>query len=156
MPSLFALTPILLPALTSASELQVGAALPALLLKDQHDRPQLIGEHTRFLIFTADKDSSNLADVILDGQTDATLDAAGIRYVADISRMPGLVTSMFALPKLRKYGYPVLLGRDAEDTGALPRQPGKITILEVDGRTITALHFLDDAAAVRTVVGLAA
>nr|WP_206171857.1 hypothetical protein [Thiorhodococcus mannitoliphagus] len=149
------MTPVLLPALGALSELQIGDTLPALTLKDQHDQPQAIGHNTRFVIFTREKDASNLADDVLKGQTAETLQAIGIRYVADISKMPGLVTSMFALPKLRKYPYPVLLGRTAEETSALPREPGKVTVIEMDGGTIKALHFIDEATALRALMGLA-
>jgi hypothetical protein len=129
--------------------------LPNLTLTDQHDQPQIVGAETRYLLFTADKDASNLVDVVLDGQTAATLATAGIRYVADISGMPGMVTTLFALPKLRKRPYPILLGRTPDDTQALPREPGKVTVIVSDGGTVTALHFLDHDAEIRKVLGLA-
>lgn len=129
--------------------------LPNLTLTDQHDQPQTVSPETRYLLFTADKDASNLADAVLDGQTAATLTATGIRYVADISGMPGMVTTMFALPKLRKRPYPILLGRTPNDTRDLPREPGKVTVIAAEGGTVTALHGLDDVAEIRQVLGLA-
>ena len=130
--------------------------LPNLILNDQHDQPQTISDDTRYLLFTADKDGANLADAVLDGQTAETLAAAGIRLVADISAMPGLVTALFALPKLRQRPYSILLGRTPDDTRDLPREPGKVTVIETDGGTVTALHFLEQNDDIRQVLGLAA
>lgn len=129
--------------------------LPTLTLKDQFEQPQMIGSETRYLIFTAEKEASDLMEGALDGQTGDTLSAAGIRVIADISAMPGMVTKMFALPKLRKRPYPILLGRTAEDTRDLPREPGKVTVIEADDGRVTALHFLEDIVAMRKIVGLA-
>lgn len=129
--------------------------LPNLTLTDQHDQPQTVGPETRYLLFTADKDASNLADAVLDGQTSETLETARIRYVADISGMPGMVTMMFALPKLRRRPYPILLGRTQEDTQAVPREPGKVTVIVADGGSVTALHHLDEVARIRQALGLA-
>ena len=129
--------------------------LPILTLKDQHEQSQSVGPDTRYLIFTAEKDASDLAEAALDGQTGETLTAAGIRLVADISAMPGMVTTMFALPKLRKRPYPILLGRHAADTRALPREPGKVTVIAADNGQVTAIHFLADVPALRVAVGLA-
>lgn len=129
--------------------------LPTLTLKDQFEQTQTLGPEIRYLIFTAEKDASNLVDEVLEGQTGDTLTAGGIRVVADISAMPGMVTKMFALPKLRKYPYSVLLGRTAEDTRDLPREPGKVTVVEADDGKITARHFMDDIGAMRKVLGLA-
>ena len=97
-----ALLPLMLPAVAGAAEIQVGDTVPALSLKDQHDHARTTQSASRFLLFSADKDGSNLADDILEGQTGETLERAGLCYVADISRMPAMVTKMFAMPKLRK------------------------------------------------------
>jgi hypothetical protein len=156
MRSSFALLPFMLPALTGAAELQVGDTAPVLSLNDQHDKPRTTLSASRFLLFSADKDGSNLADDVLEGQTGETLERAGLCYVADISGMPAMVTKMFAMPKLRKRPYPVLLGRTAEDTMTLPRQAGRVTVIEIDGGSVMAIEFMGDAGAVRARLGLTA
>jgi hypothetical protein len=143
--SILLLILVAFPGLLSADTIQVGAPLPALALTDQEDKPRSLSADTRLLIFAAERDTSRLVDAVLDGQTAATLDAAGIRYVADISAMPAMVTSLIALPKMRARPYPVLLGHKAEDTAVLPREPGKVTLIEADGGTIAAVRFIADA-----------
>ena len=154
MPSSFTLLPLMLPTAAGTAGLQVGDTAPMLSLNDQHDTARTTLSARRFLLFSADKDGSNLADEVLEGQTAETLEQAGIAYVADISGMPAMVTKMFAMPKLRKRPYPVLLGRTSEDTMTLPRQAGKVTLIELDGGSVAAIEFMGEAGAVRTRLGL--
>jgi hypothetical protein len=154
MPSSFTLLPLMLPAAAGTAEIQINDTAPVLSLKDQHDTPRTTLSASRFLLFSADKDGSNLADEVLEGQTAETLEQAGIAYVADISAMPAMVTKMFAMPKLRKRPYPVLLGRTSEDTMTLPRQAGKVTLIELDGGSVAAIEFMGEAGAMRARLGL--
>ncbi|ADC62250.1 hypothetical protein [Allochromatium vinosum] len=156
MPSSFTLLPLMLPALAGTAELQVGDTAPALSLNDQHDTARTTLSVSRFLLFSADKDGSNLADAVLEGQTGETMEQAGIAYVADISAMPAMVTKMFAMPKLRKRPYPVLLGRAAEDTMNLPRQAGQVTVIELNGESVASIAFMSDVSALRARLGLTA
>lgn len=152
MCSALSLLPILLPTIAGAASLEVGDPAPGLSLKDQHDQAHTL-EGARVVLFSSDRDGSNLADDLLEGQNSETLAQAGLCYVADISAMPGMVTSMFALPKLRKRSYSVLLGRQAEDTLIFPRQSGHLTLVSITDGQITAIEILADAASIRARLG---
>jgi hypothetical protein len=125
--------------------IEEGAALPKLDLTDQHDKPGLIDGSTRILLFAPDRESSKLAHTALEPIGGAGLAKAGAVYVADISRMPGFITRTLALPKMRKYSYPVLLGREDAEIAALPRQTGKITLLRAVGGRVTNITFINSA-----------
>ncbi|NCC29224.1 MAG: hypothetical protein EOM22_14075 [Gammaproteobacteria bacterium] len=155
MPSPLFLIPILFPAFVSAASFEMGAPMPVLTLKDQHDTAQTVDANTRVLIFSAERDVSALVETALADQTAESLSAAGIQYVSDISAMPGMVTSMIALPKMRKRPYPMLLGRKAEETAMLPREPGKATLIASEGGSITSVQFIGDAASLRAALGFA-
>ncbi|SDX33970.1 hypothetical protein [Thiocapsa roseopersicina] len=146
MPMPLLLIPILFPAFVSAASFEMGAPMPVLTLKDQHDTTQTVDANTRVLIFSAERNVSALVETALADQTAESLSAAGIQYVSDISAMPGMVTSMIALPKMRKRPYPMLLGREAEETAMLPREPGKATLIASEGGRITSVQFIGDAA----------
>jgi hypothetical protein len=130
---------------TSDRRIGVGEMLPELALTDQHDRAARLDAGTRLLLFAPDRASSELAHEVLTPLGGDALAQAGIRYVADISAMPAVVTRMFALPKMRDYSYPVLLGRDPEDTAALPRRPGEVTLIRVETGEITDLGYVAQA-----------
>jgi hypothetical protein len=155
MPISLILILLLLPAFVSAAPLDTGNPMPVLTLKDQNDITRTIDADTRLLIFSAERDVSALVETALADQTAEALAAAGIQYVSDISGMPGMVTSMIALPKMRKRPYPMLLGREAEETAMLPRDPGKVTLIRSEGGTITGVQFIGDAATLRAALGIA-
>jgi len=146
---------LLFSPLLAAATVQVGAPLPALTFKDQHDVSATITTDTRFLIFVAERAASTVVETALEGQTATTLAAAKVRYVADISAMPGIVTTVIALPQMRKRPYPMLLGRSADATSMLPREPGKVTLIESANGRILAVRFIADVATLRAALGLA-
>jgi hypothetical protein len=146
---------LLVPVVLSAAPLETGTPMPVLTFKDQHDTTQTVDANTRLLIFSAEREVSALVETALADQTTESLSAAGIQYVSDISAMPGMVTSMIALPKMRKRPYPMLLGREAEETAILPREPGKVTLVASDGGSITSVQFIGDATSLRAALGFA-
>ncbi|WP_373508362.1 hypothetical protein [Thiocapsa sp.] len=155
MPLLLILIPILFPAFVSAASFDTGAPMPVLTLKDQHHTTQTVDANTRVLIFSAERDVSALVETALADQTADSLSAAGIQYVSDISAMPGMVTSIIALPKMRKRPYPMMLGREEEETAMFPREPGKATLIVSEAGSITSVQFIGDAASLRAALGMA-
>lgn len=130
-----------LPAVADTS-IRAGMALPRLALTDQHGKPGGVDETTRIVLFASDRESGKLAHAALEPMGGAALAAAGAVYIADISPMPNIITRTLALPKMRKYSYTVLLGREAADTAALPRRPDQVTLLRASAGTITAVEFI--------------
>jgi hypothetical protein len=65
-------------------------------------------------------------------------------YVADISGMPDIFSTIVALPRLQKMPYSVALVRDASETATLPRKPGTVTVLRVEAGRISAIDFASD------------
>jgi hypothetical protein len=155
MPLFLLLIALVMSSAVAVGSVEVGSPMPVLTLKDQHDATQTIDAGTRFVVFSAEREVSALVETALSDQTGDSLSAAGVKYVSDISAMPGMVTSVIALPKMRKRAYPMLLGREAEETAGLPREPGKVTLIASDGGTITSIQFIDDPSTLRTALGIA-
>jgi hypothetical protein len=141
---------LLIAGVARAEMLRPGMAMPEIRLMDQHDVEATIGADARFVLVTRDMDSGNLVKEALAENGAATLAAAHAVYVSDISRMPGVVTTLFALPAMRKRSYRVLLDRDGKATADIPNEEGKITALEIADGAIARIHF------VTTVEGLRA
>jgi hypothetical protein len=123
--------------------------MPGISLADQHDRAGQVDADTRLLVFAPDRSSSETAHEVLSEIGDEAMAQAGIRYVADISAMPGLVTKLFALPKMRDYNYRVLLGREPGDTAALPRRADQVTLIRAEAGQVSAVSYAADAAALQ-------
>ena len=130
--------------LATAAALQPGDSVPAITLKDQHEKPVAIAPDTRLIFFTAEMDGSRLMTNALATLPPGSLKDRNAIYIADISGMPGLVSSVFALPKMQKETYTVALIRDAKETASLPRKPGAVTVLSLDAGKISAVDFAQD------------
>jgi len=135
-----------------AEPLRPGMPMPQLRLADQHDVEMAIGPDVRYVVFTRDMDAGNLVKEALADDGGPLLETAHAVYISDISRMPGLVTKLFALPAMRKRGYRILLDRDGKATADVPSEEGKITVLDVDGDVVARIHFVGSAAAFRTLL----
>lgn len=131
----------------AAKVVEVGAALPRLVLTDQHGEQGRVDAATRILLFASDRASGKIAHAALEPIGANGLAAAGALFVADISPMPGFISSTLAVPKMRKYSYQVLLGQEPADTAALPRRPDQVTLLRATDGTITGVEFIGSAEA---------
>lgn len=124
---------ILLPALAMADEavktIKVGDPLPGFKLNDQHDRPLSLGLDTRAVLFTADKTAGDMLNGLLKERPAEFMPQRKLVYIADISRMPGLVTSMIALPRMREYPYRMAVASEEGQTSMLPRAEDSVTVI---------------------------
>jgi hypothetical protein len=140
------LLPVLLAAhmLALAGALQPGDPLPAITLKDQHEKPLVIAPDTKLVFFAAEMDSSRLMTNALATLPPTSLKDRNAVYLADISGMPGLVSSVFALPKMKKETYTVALIQVPKETASLPRKPGAVTVLRLEEGKISTVDFAQD------------
>jgi NADPH-dependent ferric siderophore reductase len=134
-----------LHAVVSAAVLEAGAALPSINLKDQHEKPVAIAPDTKLVFFAAEMGGSRLMTKALGALPPTALKDKNAVYIADISGMPAIFSTIVALPRLQKVGYTVGLIRDAKDGASLPRKPGTVTVLKVDAGKVSAVDFARDA-----------
>ncbi|MFN2377623.1 MAG: hypothetical protein ABR538_13870 [Candidatus Binatia bacterium] len=137
----------------AALKLQVGDALPPLALQDQNAKSVTVDAATKILLFTRDMDAGAIVKEALAEDGAALLAAGGAVYVSDVSGMPGLVRSMFALPALRRRPYAVGLDEAGEATANLPSEAGKVTILRLDSGSIASISFPATSAQLRAALG---
>jgi NADPH-dependent ferric siderophore reductase len=134
-----------LHAVVAAAVLEAGAALPSINLKDQHEKPVTIAPDTKLVFFAAEMGGSRLMTKALGTLPPTALKDKNAVYIADISGMPAIFSTIVALPRLQKVGYTVGLIRDSKDGASLPRKPGTVTVLKVDAGKVSAVDFARDA-----------
>lgn len=135
-----------LHAVATAAALQPGAALPPIAgLKDQHGKPVAIAADTKLIFFSNEMGGTRVMTKALDALPSTALKDKQAVYIADISGMPAIFTTIVALPRLQKSGYAVGLIRNAKDGASLPGKPGAVTVLRVDAGTVSAVDFVHDA-----------
>lgn len=59
----------------------------------------------------------------------------------DVTSVPGMVMSMFMLPKFKNYSYPVGLIEEKEALAYFPKKEGNITLITLDNLKVTAITF---------------
>ena len=90
-------------------------------------------------------DGNRLMTKVLEGLPPAAWQEKKAVYIADISSMPGLISTMMAVPKMQKAPYRIALIRFEKEGERLPRKPGAVTVLKVDAGKVSAIDFARDA-----------
>jgi hypothetical protein len=123
---------------TAALALEPGERLAPWTLLDQHDAPYTLNDQARVLLVARDMDGAKLVNAALEGKAKGYLEQRQTVFLADISRMPGVIASLFALPKMRDYSYRILLDRDARIAPRYPAGEGEVLWLQLDGLQIVS------------------
>ncbi|MDZ4728060.1 MAG: hypothetical protein SH817_18040 [Leptospira sp.] len=117
-------------------QFSVGDIFPTLDLKDQFDQTREISPNTKKVIFIADMDASKTIHSILEKEDKNYLESKQIILISDIHKMPSIITSLFALPKMKKYSYTIHLIREEKIGDPFPRTKGSATLIKLDSRKI--------------------
>ncbi|MCV4271847.1 hypothetical protein OH710_04275 [Pseudomonas capsici] len=138
------LLPILLLALLplTAQALQVGDRLTPWTLLDQYDQPYTLNNQTRTLLVARSMDAAKLVNVALKEKPKGFLESRQTVFVADIQKMPSVIATLFAIPKMRDYSYRVILDRDARIVPQYAGDEDKVLWLQLrDGQLVGQQQF---------------
>ena len=142
------------PALALASPLGVGGTLPQTQFENQHGKMEdFPGADTRVVLFAVEKAPSDVVNDYLTALGVEAMHKQGIVFLADISGMPGFATQPFALPKMRKRPYSILLASKAEQAAFMPHEKEAVTVMQVRQGKITHIGFARDVAALKAAIG---
>lgn len=137
----------------AAAPVDVGAPWPGLTLPDQHDKSvTLAGDKPRVVLFAAARKPGDWAQEVVETSYQAAVLDGRLALVFDISRMPSLVTTMFALPGFRARPFPILLARDAAPVAFLPAKETALTVLTLDAGKVVAIDYADNEAALNRLL----
>ena len=105
--------------------------------------------HVRLVLFSRDMDGGRVLQDALQKGGAAWLERNRALYVADVSRMPGLIRRVIAKPRMRRRGYPMLLDETGDATASLPHKEGHATLLFLDAGRLTRIEYVTSAQSVR-------
>lgn len=142
---------LLLPTGAARGE-ATDVSLAGLELPDQHGQLHKLAPDTRTVIFAADMNATKIAHALLAARDPDYLNRHHAVLIADIHRMPRVITRLFALPKMRKYPYRMLLVHEAEQGRAFPRREGEVTILRLADLRIASVAYVTSAAALEAAL----
>ncbi len=120
---------------------KVGDTLPAIILEDQFGQVQKVTSKDTIIIMTFEKDVSIAIADYLKVKPNKFLINQNTKYISDVSSMPSLMMSIFAIPKMKKYKFSIMLIKD-ELGEKFNREDGKITVLYIKARKIKNISFI--------------
>lgn len=132
--------------------LSVGDSIKLPTLNDQFDNPHSFKPSTQWLVLAHDMDSSRVTRDAFAGQTNETLQQANIQYYADISGMPGLISSYIAIPKMQKQKYNIVLAKEDDELAFLPSEDDKVSIFKIENGKIVEFITTDSAEVLKKTV----
>ena len=141
---------------TVALALEPGERLAPWTLLDQHDVPYTLNDETRILLVARDMDGAKLVNAALEGKPKGYLDERQAAFLADISRMPSVIASLFALPKMRGYTYRILLDRDSRIAPRYPAGEGEVLWLQLEDGKLVEQRVFGEVGALESALEAAA
>ena len=140
---------------SSALALEPGERLAPWTLLDQYDQPYTLDNQVQVLLVARDMDGAKLIDAALQGQPKGYLEQRHVVFLADISRMPSIIGTLFAIPKMRDYHYRILLDRDARIAPRYPVESASVLWLDLrQGQLQGQRRFSDASELARALAGL--
>lgn len=111
-------------------------------LQDQFDKKHTVDSSIKTMIISFEKATNADMNEFLSAKEEGFLAKNNTVFIADISGMPSLITTLFALPKMRDYKYPVLLIYD-EDDNKFSYQEDKFTLYKLQDGVITSVEYIE-------------
>lgn len=136
--------PVAVQTLHSLTQPLGAPALAAQQFQDQWGKALGLSAETRLLIISRHKDGGEWVRNALTELGISDLQGQHWLYVADIARMPRLITKMFALPAMRDYSFPVALVQDEQLIADWPTAANQVVVLNLDNLRVRDRHDFAD------------
>ena len=141
---------ILLFVATFANALSIGDSTPTFEIKDQFEKAQKISADAKTILVAGDKGTSEILRDYISAKDKGFLEANKAYYVADISGMPSLISKFFALPKMKKYDFSILLV-DEEQTKSFSKKEDNITVYSITDGKVSDVKYIKTAEELNSV-----
>jgi len=109
-------------------------------IQNQFEKDCVIDAKIQRLIVSFEKDISENLNKFLATKKPDFLKERQTLFIANISKMPSIIASLFAIPKMQKYKYDILLIND-EDDKRFASKESKVTIYEIKNGIIEKIDF---------------
>jgi len=136
---------VLILSISFAKTYNIGSSIEPFELKNQFGKKYYISVMPKMMLFANEKDPAGMVNSFLKTKPKNYLEQNKVLWVSDISGMPSLVTKWFALPKMRKYPFEVLLSNNEKFAKQFLTKEEHITAMLFDANnTIQEIHYISD------------
>ncbi len=133
----------------SVMALEKGERLLPWTLLDQFDKAYTLDQQARILLVARNMTGAKLLNAALEGKPKGFLEARQAVFVADVSRMPAVISTLFAVPAMRGYQYRVLLDSQSRVASRYPAAEDQVLWLDLDRGVLRDSRTFSDAQALR-------
>ena len=127
-----------------SSEIKLDEKLRVFVLPDQFGAYHTVDRHTKTIIVSFEKDTGKDVNTFLASKDSNYLQQNSAVYIANISKMPTIITRLFAMPKLKRYKFTVLLV-NSEDDDRFSAKEEKITIYKLENSVVKKILYISSA-----------
>ncbi|MBP1681065.1 MAG: hypothetical protein H6Q35_1404 [Proteobacteria bacterium] len=131
---------LLLPFGLLADALKEGTPIQAPLIKDQFEKTVSVTPQTKQIIIAYTKSQGDVMKAFLEANPNY-LSENNALYLMDATSVPGVVMSMFMMPKFKKYSYSIGLLENEKDVAYFPKKEDRFTVITLDNLSVTAINF---------------
>lgn len=121
-------------------------------LEDQFGNKTALRNDTRIVIFSAQKDVNEMINEFLGSSGQEYMDRYKIVYIADIHKMPSIITRLFALPRLRDLPYKIFLIYEESIALPIPRKENMATVFRIENKIVTETRYAASAEDIRRII----
>lgn len=129
----------------TADTLKIGSKLD-MLNNFKYETPQgremRVPKKPKLIVVAFEKDTGALVNDYLNTKPPLYMPRNRSIFIADISKMPTIITTTFALPKMRKYNHLVYLHYNEKFSKFVPMKESQLTLLHVEDSKIKNISFI--------------
>ena len=107
-------------------------------LTDQHDQTLKAPQQVHYLLFAGDQASFELVSDELNQKGQDWLDQRQTIILADIHKMPPLISKLFALPAMKKFSFQLFLDHQGDYTQTWPHPPKLLVLFDLRSPTLVS------------------
>lgn len=115
-------------------------------LLDQFDEAYTLNDGLKILLVARSMEGAKILHAALEEKPKGYLDDRDAMFVADVSRMPQVISTLFAVPAMRDYDYRVLLDRQPRVAPLYSGATDTVLWVEMEQGTVKSQHEYSDAA----------
>jgi hypothetical protein len=105
-------------------------------------RQMKIPKSTQLLVIAFEKDTGALVNDYLATMDPFYMPKHRAVFIADINKMPSIITKMFALPKMQKYKHLVYLHYEEQFQNFVPHREEKITLARIKEGKVESISYI--------------
>lgn len=125
------------------NSLKIGDVFTSMTLPDQFGTIHTIdNQNFDTVIVSFEKDVSAMMTHFLKDKPENFLEENKTVFISDIHEMPSFVTSLFALPKMKKYNYKMMLLY--EENLLFPKKEKSLTVIRLKNNKVLNISYITE------------